>query len=119
MPRALGEFEQLILLAVLRLGDEAYGMTIRQEVERGTGRDVSAGAVYTTLGRLETRELVSSWPGETVPERTGQRRRYYRLEPEGAAEVYRAYSDVRRMARGLIPQLADLADQAPDATGDR
>ena len=119
MPRALGEFEQLILLAVLRLGDDAYGMTIRQEVERGTGRDVSAGAVYTTLGRLENRGFVSSWPGETVPERTGQRRRYYRLEPEGATEVYRAYSDVRRMARGLIPQLADLADQAPDVTGDR
>ncbi len=119
MPRALGEFEQLILLAVLRLGDDAYGMTIRQEVEQGTGRDVSAGAVYTTLGRLENRGLVRSWPGETVPERTGQRRRYYQLEPEGAAEVYRAYEDVRRMARGLIPELADLAQRAANAPGDR
>ncbi|MCZ6918129.1 MAG: helix-turn-helix transcriptional regulator [Gemmatimonadetes bacterium] len=118
MRRALGEFEQLILLAVLRLGEEAYGMTIRQEVERRTGRDVSAGAVYTTLGRLENRGLVCSWPGETVPERTGQRRRYYQLEPEGAAELYRAYEDVRRMARGLIPQLADLAQRAHVA-GDR
>jgi PadR family transcriptional regulator PadR len=112
MARALGEFEQLILLAVLRLGDDAYGMTIRRAVEQGTGRDVAAGAVYTTLGRLESRGLVSSRPGETVPERTGQRRRYYRLEPEGAAELYRAYSDVRRMARGLVPELADLAGRA-------
>jgi PadR family transcriptional regulator PadR len=119
MTRALGEFEQLILLAVLRLGNDAYGMTIRQEVERGTGRDVSAGAVYTTLGRLESRGLVSARTGETVPERTGQRRRYYRLQPEGAAELYRAYSDVRRMARGLVPELADLASRATGGAGDR
>lgn len=109
MPTVMGEFEQLLLLAVLRLGDAAYGVTIRQAIQDATGRDVSAGAVYTALGRLEQRGLVSSSPGETVPERTGMRRRYYKVEPAGARRLVRAYRDMQVMAEGLVPRMERLA----------
>ena len=112
MAGSLGEFEQLTLLAVLRLGDEAYGVTIRRAIEEVTGRDVSSGAVYTTLSRLEKRDLVSSRVAETVPERTGQRRKYYAVEPAGAAMVYESVKAVSRMVDGLTPQLAGLARRA-------
>jgi PadR family transcriptional regulator len=115
LPKALGEFEQLVLLAVLRLGADAYGVTIRRAIEEGTGRNVSAGAVYTTLMRLEGRGLVASRVGTTVPERTGQRRKYYEIEPLGATELYRAYSALSNMAAGLLPRLAGLAAQADDS----
>lgn len=111
MAGVLGEFEQLLLLAVLKLGDEAYGVTIRQAIADATGRDVAAGAVYTALGRMEQRGLVSSRPGETTPERTGMRRRYYRVTPEGAQRVYRAYQDLQAMTRGLVPELEKLASR--------
>ena len=112
MSVSLGEFEQLVLLAVLRLGDSAYGVQIRRAIEDKTGRDVAAGAIYTTLSRLEKRGFVSSRPGETIPERTGQRRRYYAVQPEGAAALYRSYSDVRRMAHGVLGDLESLAREA-------
>jgi DNA-binding PadR family transcriptional regulator len=113
MPTAIGEFEQLLLLAVLRLGDDAYGVTIRRAIEGATGRNVSAGAVYTALGRLENRGLVSSAPGETAPERTGMRRRYYRLRPEGARQVSRAMRHLQAMSAGLLPELERLASSKP------
>ncbi|MGD8817598.1 MAG: PadR family transcriptional regulator [Acidobacteriota bacterium] len=112
MAGSLGEFEQLTLLAVLRLRDEAYGVTVRQAIEEVTGRDVSAGAVYTTLARLEKRGLVSSRVGESAPERTGQRRKYYTVQPEGAAMVHESVNAVARMVDGLAPQLAALAQRA-------
>jgi DNA-binding PadR family transcriptional regulator len=112
MAGSLGEFEQLTLLAVLRLGDEAYGVTVRLAIEEVTGRDVSAGAVYTTLSRLEKRGLVSSQVGESVPERTGQRRKYYTVQPEGAAMVHDSVNAVARMVDGLAPRLAALAQRA-------
>ncbi len=112
MAGSLGEFEQLTLLAVLRLGDDPYGVTARRAIEEVTGRDVSAGAVYTTLARLEKRRLVSSRVGETAPARTGQRRKYYTVEPEGAAMVFDSYTAVSRMADGLVPRLAGLARRA-------
>ena len=112
MSTSIGEFEQLLLLAVLRLGDEAYGVTIRRAIEEATGRNVAAGAVYTALGRMEARGLVSSRPGETVPERTGMRRRYYRVEPAGARQVARAMRDVEAMARGVRPELERLAAES-------
>lgn len=116
MPTVLGEFEQLLLLAVLRLGDAAYGVTIRQALEDATGRNVSAGAVYTALGRLEQRGLVSSTAAESAPERSGMRRRYYKVRPEGARRVVRAYRDMRALADGLVPELERLAARR---TGDR
>jgi len=108
---SLGEFELIVLLAVLRLEDQAYGVTIRQTIEATTGRNVSAGAVYTALSRLEARGCVTSTQGETAPERTGMRRRYYRVEPLGAQQVSRAMRHVEAMARGVMPALHRLASE--------
>jgi DNA-binding PadR family transcriptional regulator len=85
---------------------------VRQAIEEVTGRDVSAGAVYTTLARLEKRGLVASRVGETVPERTGQRRKYYEVLPEGAAMVVDSVNAVSRMVDGITPQLRALAERA-------
>jgi PadR family transcriptional regulator PadR len=112
MALSLGEFEQLVMLAVMRLGDNAYGMTIRREIEETTGRNVSAGAVYTTLGRLEKRRFVESRAGDSIPERTGQRRKYYQLLPDGASSLHKSYSNVQAMAFGVIDDLVQLAGEA-------
>jgi PadR family transcriptional regulator PadR len=101
----LGEFEQLLLFAVVHLDDTAYGTRIRQTIERRTGRTVSPGAVYTALDRLERRRLVSSWLGDPTPERGGKRKRYYRVEPAGAALLRKSQDALTRMARGLRPKL--------------
>ena len=88
MTRGLGEFEHLILLALLHLEEEqAYGVPIRDVIERRTGRRISAGAIYTALDRLSARGLVSSRLGEPTAERGGRRKRLYRLEPAGARAV--------------------------------
>jgi DNA-binding PadR family transcriptional regulator len=110
MSRNLGEFEQLILFAVLRLGDEAYGVTVRREIEANTGREVSAGAVYTTLDRLETRGLVSSAFGEPSPERGGKRKKFYRLEQQGAQLLERSWAAVESMAEGQISRLRRMLE---------
>ena len=112
MANAIGEFEQFILLAVLRLGEDAYGVSIRRAIHDVTGRDVAAGAIYTALGRLEGRGFVSSRVAETAPERSGQRRKYYEVEPEGAAALFRSYSNLRRMADDVLQDLEALAAQA-------
>ena len=101
----LGEFELLLLLALLRLKDDAYGVRIRHEIHARTGRTVSAGAVYTALDRLERRELVSSRLGDPTPQRGGKRKRYYRLEPAGAAVLRASHDALRRMTHGVRPQL--------------
>ena len=103
----LGEFEQLILFAVLHLDGEAYGVAIRQEIESRTGRRVSAGGVYTTLERLETRGLVTSVWGEPTPERGGKRKRYYSLRPAGRQALSQSWQAVRAMARGIAPKLSE------------
>lgn len=106
----LGEFEQLILFSVLLLGDDAYGVAIREAIEERTGRTVSSGSIYTTLGRLEERGLVSSRvDGSTA--RPGRPRKYYALEPAGARALKRAYDTVQSMAGGLVPALGRLADR--------
>lgn len=102
----LGEFEQLVLFAVLHL-DDAYGVSIRQEIERRTGRSVSAGAVYTTLERLEARGLVASSWGEPTPERGGKRKRYYALRPAGRLALARSWHAISAMARGVAPKLSE------------
>lgn len=109
MSTYLGEFEQLVLFAILSLRDNAYGVTIREEIHSRTGVDAAAGAVYTTLGRLEARGFVSSRIGEPTPERAGRRRKYYTLKPAGATALLRTYSVVRQMADGLLPELGGLA----------
>ena len=106
MSRALGEFEQLILLALLDLGeDDAYGVPIRESIERRTGRRVAIGAVYTSLDRLASRGLVSSRLGEPTAERGGRRKRLYRLEPLGARTLSDSIRVLQNMSRGLLGRL--------------
>jgi PadR family transcriptional regulator, regulatory protein PadR len=101
----LGEFEQLLLLALLQLDEAAYGARVREAIEARTGRTISPGAVYTALDRLEARGLVLSYLGEPTPQRGGKRKRYYRLEPGGAELLRRSHAAIARMARGLEPKL--------------
>ncbi len=105
MSRALGEFEQLILFALVQLEHEAYGASIGRAIEERTGRQVSAGAIYTALDRLAARGLVTAEVGEPTPERGGRRRKYYTLEPQGAIELSRSVEVIRSMSDGLIPKL--------------
>jgi len=106
MPRSLGEFEQLVLLALVALppGD-CYGVPIRELIERRTGRTFSAGAIYTALERLTVRGLVGSELGEPTAERGGRRKRMYWLEPAGARELARSVRTLQGMSDGLLPQL--------------
>jgi PadR family transcriptional regulator, regulatory protein PadR len=98
----LGAFEQLVLLALLRLGPDAYGMTVRREIEARTGRAVALGAVYATLDRLERKGLVSSTDGsDPPPERGGRARRYFRVESAGRGALDEALASVDRMRAGL------------------
>ena len=106
----LGEFEQLILFSVLQLGDDACGVTIRDAIEARTGRVVSSGAIYTTLGRLEERGLVSSSEGVPPSGRPGRPRKHYALEPAGARQLLDAYAAIQAMAADLVPALAKLAE---------
>ena len=106
----LGEFEQLILFSVLQLGEGAFGVSIREEIEERTGREVSSGAIYTTLGRLEDRRLVTSRVGEPTPGRAGRPRKYYTLEPAGAKALLDSYAAIQAMAGDLVPVLRDLAE---------
>jgi PadR family transcriptional regulator, regulatory protein PadR len=102
---ALGDFEQLILLAVMRLEDDAYGAAIRQEIHTRSGRDVSINAVYTTLDRLESKGFLRSWVGEPTPQRGGRRRKFYALRPSGVAALRQAYRAFTAMADGLQSRL--------------
>jgi PadR family transcriptional regulator, regulatory protein PadR len=97
----LGDFEQLVLMGVLRLGDGAYGAAIRQEIHARSGRDVSINAVYTTLDRLESKGLLRSWVGEPTAQRGGRRRKFYALRPAGLAALRQAYRAFTAMAAGL------------------
>lgn len=105
MGDSLGEFEQLVMLAVLRLDEEAYGTSIREELKVRAERDVSPGAIFTTLERLESRGLVTSRFGEPTAERGGRRKRFYALSVEGRRVLARSLRTVKRMARGLEPKL--------------
>ena len=104
----LGDFEQLVMLAVLRLDDEAYGTSIREELKVRAERDVSPGAIFTTLERLESRGLVSSRYGEPTAERGGRSKRFYKLTADGRRALARALRTVRRMVQGLAPKLERL-----------
>ena len=101
----LGDFEQLVLLGVLRLGSGAYGAAIRQEIHQRSGRDVSINAVYTTLERLETKGLLHSWSGDPTPQRGGRRRKFYALRPTGLAAIRHAYHAFTAMADGFEERL--------------
>lgn len=106
--KPLGEFEQMVLLAILRLENEVYGVPITEEIERCTGRSVSPAAVYVTLRRLEKKGLVSSWLGDALPERGGKPRRYARVEPEGLKALRESRRMMDALWQGLNPSLRDL-----------
>jgi DNA-binding PadR family transcriptional regulator len=105
MSHTIGDFEQRILFALIRLGADAYGVTIRADIEARTGRAVSAGALYTALDRLETRGLVASRLGEPTPERGGKRKRLYSVQPAGERALAHVYESLRLMASGLASRL--------------
>jgi PadR family transcriptional regulator PadR len=102
MSEMLGTFEQFVLLAVVGLGEEAYGRAVFREVERGFGsiRTVSAGAMYTTLDRLESKGLVTSRIEEGTPERVGRARRFYRVTAAGAAALTATRRALQTMWKG-------------------
>jgi PadR family transcriptional regulator PadR len=97
----LGEFEQLVLLALIRLGDEAYGMSVRRELQETAGRDVTFGTVYGTLDRLVEKGYVASWSADPEPVRGGRSRRYFRIEPAGEIALGRAREMMDRMWDGV------------------
>ena len=97
----LGEFEQLVLLAVLQLGDNAYAVPLRRAIEEAAARSVSRGALYTTLERLETKGFLSSRMGEPTADRGGRRRRYYSVMPAGVRALRAARDAVGRLSTGL------------------
>jgi DNA-binding PadR family transcriptional regulator len=104
----LGEFEQIVLLAILRLPDDAYGVTIAAEIAECTGREPSAGALYTTLDRLETKALVTSRMGDPTPQRGGRAKRYYQVTKSGLAAVVGAQRSYQRLLDGLnLPGVAN------------
>jgi DNA-binding PadR family transcriptional regulator len=107
-PAPLGDFEQLVLLALVRLGERAYGVAIHDEIVERAGRDVTVAAVYKTLERLEDKGLAASSLGEPTAERGGRRKKFFRIQPAGRRALRHAIASLRRMSTGLAADL-DLA----------
>ena len=101
MSETLGGFEKLLLLAVLRLGEQAYGAAIFEELEKRTARGVAPGAVYVTLRRLEKKGMVRAKPGAATPERGGRPKKIYAIEPDGLTALREARREWDAMAEGL------------------
>jgi PadR family transcriptional regulator, regulatory protein PadR len=101
--QGLGEFEQMVLLAIVHLRGEAYGTPIVEEIERRTGRSVARAAVYVALRRLEEKGFVASRLGDPTPERGGKARRYVKIEAEGVRALREARHAADSMWRGLDP----------------
>lgn len=101
----LGEFEQLVLLSLTRLGQDAYGVPIADDIGARTGREISLGAVYKTLERLEDKGLVSSRIGEPTAERGGRRKKHYRIAAVGQRALRQSMAALRNMADGLESEL--------------
>jgi PadR family transcriptional regulator, regulatory protein PadR len=99
----LGEFEQIVLLAIVRLGDEAYGVPIKQDIEQRTGRALTVGALYRTLDRLEEKGYVASAFSDPTPERGGRSKRYFRIKPLGLRTLRASREALAAMWEGLDP----------------
>jgi len=97
-----GEFEQVVLLTIARLKDQAYGMAIRQEIANRTGRDVGIGSVYSALDRMEDKGFITSFLGDPTPERGGKAKRFYRLERAGVLALQRAREMFTRLWDDLV-----------------
>ena len=104
----LGEFEQVVLLALVRLGNGAYGATIRREIRERTGRDASVGTVYMTLGRMEKKKMIASYIGIPSAYRGGRRRKHYLIDAEGQRALGRAFRAFTAMTEGIEPELLNL-----------
>lgn len=100
---SLGEFEQLVLLATMRLGNNAYVVPIVDDIAARTGRDVTHAAVYVALRRLEKRGLVSSRLGESTPERGGKPKRFFKVAPEAVVQLEESRDALLSMWKGLEP----------------
>jgi len=97
----LGEFEYLLISAAARLGDGAYGVSMRAQIEEATGRPCSLGALYTTIDRLEDKGFLTTWMGDPTPQRGGRPKRMVRVTARGAREAAAFYEAVRRVSRGV------------------
>jgi len=105
--QTLGEFEQIVLLAILRLGENAYGVTIREEIIARTEREPSPGALYVTLDRLEEKGLVRSQFGDPTPQRGGRAKRFFSVNAKGVESIARAQRSYQRLMKGLkLPGVA-------------
>jgi len=98
---SLGEFEQIILLAILRLGDSAYAVTIREEIAHCTHREPARGALYTSLDRLEEKGFVASRMGEPTPERGGRAKRFFTVTKAGRVTLTNAQRAYQKLLKGL------------------
>ena len=101
----LGEFEHIVLLAILRVGEDAYAIPIREEIEERTGRAVARGALYTALERLETKRCLRSRMSDPLPERGGRSRRYFTVTPAGLAAIRSSRRNLLRLWQGLEGRL--------------
>jgi PadR family transcriptional regulator len=95
----LGEFEYLLITAAANLGEDAYGVSIREEIQTTTGRECSLGALYTTIDRLEKKGLLKTWMGDATPERGGRAKRLVRVTPKGVQAAQDFYEAVLRISR--------------------
>ena len=105
----LGEFELILLLTILRLGDEAYGVPLSRELSLLRGKDVSAASVYAALDRLEIKGLIASSLGESTPERGGRAKRYFRVTKDGLRSVQATRSVLNTLWKSLPKTAEDLA----------
>lgn len=103
----LGEFEQMVLLSIVQLGDDAYGVKIREEIESRTSRDVARGALYTTLDRLEAKGLVTSSTGDSSAERGGRPRRYFTVSPVGMEALRASRKALLNLWTGIEEALSE------------
>jgi DNA-binding PadR family transcriptional regulator len=114
MTDALGQFEQVVLTAILALNDNAYGVTIHAKVEElARPRKITRGAVYATLDRMEDKGLIASWMSEPTPERGGRSRRHYRLEKTGQQALKESARTARRLIDTIAENLGGLGWKAP------
>lgn len=101
----LGGFQQLVMLAVVRLGEDAYGVRIQDELEQTAGRSVSISTVYVTMERLERRGYIASWLADPTPIRGGKSKRYYRVTRAGLRALRQSREELRKMWRGVESKL--------------
>jgi DNA-binding PadR family transcriptional regulator len=104
-PTNLGELEQLVLLSLMHLGDDGFGVAVQRDIETRTGRHATLGAVYSALTRLEEKGLVASRTGDPTPERGGRRKKLFRVSAAGRLALSRSLDSLREMSRGLSADL--------------